>query len=158
MDCLFFHIGNGIMYKLSQRSLGNLQGVDANLVKVVKRAIEITKQDFTVVEGKRSKEQCSINYGKGRTASECIRKGIDPKYARPNEKKVTWVSTPLASKHATGRAVDIYPYPLNMKDSDPKKFEAIAVAMKQAAAELGIKINWGGNWQKTKDLPHFEVL
>ncbi|MCO6516857.1 MAG: M15 family metallopeptidase, partial [Snodgrassella sp.] len=22
----------------------------------------------------------------------------------------------------------------------------------------GVKINWGGNWQKTKDLPHFEVL
>lgn len=146
------------MYKLGRRSLNNLRDVDANLVKVVKRAIEITKQDFTVIEGKRSKEQCSINYGKGRTANECVKKGVDPKYARPSEKKVTWVSTPLASKHATGRAVDIYPYPINMKDNDPKKFVAINEAMQQAAKELGVKINWGGNWQKSKDLPHFEVV
>lgn len=39
------------MYKLGSRSLNNLRDVDANLVKVVKRAIEITKQDFTVIEG-----------------------------------------------------------------------------------------------------------
>ena len=39
------------MYKLSSRSLNNLRDVDANLVKVVKRAIEITKQDFTIIEG-----------------------------------------------------------------------------------------------------------
>lgn len=145
------------MYKLSNRSLNNLNDVDENLVKVVKRAIKITKQDFTVIEGKRSKEQCAINYGKGRTANECIKKGIDPKYARPNEKKVTWVNKPLATKHATGRAVDIYPYPINMQDNDPKKFEAINEAIQQAAKELGVKINWGGNWQKIKDYPHFEI-
>jgi peptidoglycan L-alanyl-D-glutamate endopeptidase CwlK len=38
-------------FVLSKLSLGRLNGVDANLVKVVKRAIEITPQDFMVVEG-----------------------------------------------------------------------------------------------------------
>jgi len=35
-------------YHLSKRSLGNLEGVHPDLVAVVKRAIEITEQDFSV--------------------------------------------------------------------------------------------------------------
>ena len=42
-------------YKLSERSLKSLEGVDPNLVKIVKRAIEITEQDFIVIEGLRTK-------------------------------------------------------------------------------------------------------
>lgn len=30
--------------------------------------------------------------------------------------------------------------------------------MKAAAAELGIKIGWGGDWKTTKDRPHFELV
>ena len=33
----------------------------------------------------------------------------------------------------------------------------IAKAMKAAAAELGVKIVWGGDWKATKDRPHFEL-
>jgi len=35
-------------YSLSQRSMQNLSGVHPDLVDVVKRAIEITEQDFSV--------------------------------------------------------------------------------------------------------------
>lgn len=38
-------------FTLSQRSLNNLKGVHPDLVKVVRRAIEITEQDFVVIEG-----------------------------------------------------------------------------------------------------------
>lgn len=143
------------MYKLSQRSLDRLTGVNADLAKVVKRAIEISTQDFAITEGLRSKEQCYINYGKGRTVAQCQAKGVPNKYAQPNEKKVTWLNNPLGSLHATGRAVDLVPYPVDWKDI--KKFEAIAAAMKQAAKELNVKMTWGGDWVKTKDYPHFEV-
>lgn len=143
------------MYKLSKRSLTNLQGVNTNLVKVVQRAIEITKQDFMVTEGLRSREQCCINYGKGRTAQQCTQKGVPAKYAQPNISKVTWLNNPFASKHTQGRAVDLVPYPVDWNDL--AKFRSIAEAMKQAAKELNITINWGGDWQKTKDYPHFEV-
>ena len=143
------------MYKLSKRSLTNLQGVNTNLVKVVQRAIEITKQDFMVTEGLRSREQCCINYGKGRTAQQCTQKGVPAKYAQPNISKVTWLNNPFASKHAQGRAVDLVPYPVDWNDL--AKFRLIAEAMKQAAKELNVSINWGGDWQKTKDYPHFEV-
>ena len=143
------------MYKLSKRSLTNLQGVNTNLVKVVQRAIEITKQDFMVTEGLRSREQCCINYGKGRTAQQCTQKGVPAKYAQPNISKVTWLNNPFASKHSQGRAVDLVPYPVDWNDL--AKFRLIAEAMKQAAKELNVSINWGGDWQKTKDYPHFEV-
>ena len=38
-------------FKLSDRSLAKLEGVDPNLAAVVKRAIEITMVDFGVTEG-----------------------------------------------------------------------------------------------------------
>ena len=41
-------------YKLGTRSLQNLSGVHPDLVAVVKRAITITEQDFTVIEGVRN--------------------------------------------------------------------------------------------------------
>jgi peptidoglycan L-alanyl-D-glutamate endopeptidase CwlK len=41
-------------FKLSQRSLDRLNGVDKDLVAVVKRAIEITELDFGVTEGIRT--------------------------------------------------------------------------------------------------------
>lgn len=150
-------------YTLSNRSLNNLKGVHPNLVKVVKRAIEITKQDFVVIEGVRSREQCMINYGKGRTATQCMAKGIPAHYAQPKAAKVTWLSNPFASKHTTGHAVDICPHPIDW--GDLKKFDAIAWAMMTAAKELGVSLRWGADWDKDgkprergeTDSPHFEI-
>ena len=141
-------------YKLSERSLNSLKGVNPNLVKVVERAIELTEQDFLVLEGVRSKEQCYINYGKGRTAAQCSAKGVPTKYAQPNLSKVTWLNNPLASKHVTGDAVDLVPSPVDWNTIS--KFTTISKAMKQAAKELGVDLEWGGDWTK-KDYPHFEL-
>lgn len=155
-------------YNLSSRSLNNLQGVHPSLAKVVKRAIELTTQDFVVIEGVRSREQCMINYGKGRTAAQCLAKGIPAKYANPKAAKVTWLSNPFNSKHCKqkdgyGHAVDICPYPVDW--SDVKKFDVIAKAMFAAAKELGVNIRWGADWDKDgkprergeSDSPHFEI-
>ena len=141
-------------YKLSERSLNSLKGVNPNLVKVVERAIELTEQDFLVLEGVRSKEQCYINYGKGRTAAQCSAKGVPTKYAQPSLSKVTWLNNPLASKHVTGNAVDLVPSPVDWNTIS--KFTTISKAMKQAAKELGVDLEWGGDWTK-KDYPHFEL-
>ena len=141
-------------FKLSERSLNSLKGVNPSLVKVVERAIELTEQDFLVLEGVRSKEQCYINYGKGRTAAQCSAKGVPTKYAQPSLSKVTWLNNPLASKHVTGNAVDLVPSPVDWNTIS--KFTTISKAMKQAAKELGVDLEWGGDWTK-KDYPHFEL-
>ena len=150
-------------YKLSERSLGRLQGVHPNLVKVVKRAIEISKQDFMVLEGVRTKKQCMVNYGKGRTIAQCVAKGVPAQYANPRAAKVTWLNDPFASKHVSGKAVDLVPYPVDWNDL--KKFDAIAQAMLQAAKELGVPVRWGADWdgdgkpreRGESDSPHFEI-
>ena len=150
-------------FVLSKLSLGRLEGVNPTLVKVIKRAIEITQQDFLVVEGVRSKEQCYINYGKGRTAAQCIAKGVPASYAQPKLAKVTWLNNPLDSKHVTGKAVDLVPYPVDWNDLS--KFDQVAKAMFAAAKELGVSIRWGADWDNDGnyrekgeyDSPHFEL-
>ena len=150
-------------YKLSERSLKSLEGVDPDLVKIVKRAIEITEQDFIVIEGLRTKEQMMINYGKGRTVAQLAVHGIPASYAKPKEAKVTWLNNPFASNHAKGKAVDIVPYPVDW--NDVKKLDKIAKAMFASAKEFGVSIRWGADWDNDgnyrekgeTDSPHFEI-
>lgn len=150
-------------FNLSQKSLDRMNGVDERLQRVVKRAIQLTKQDFMVLEGVRTKQQCMINYGKGRTIAECVAKGVPAQYANPNAAKVTWLNDPFASKHVSGKAVDLVPYPVDWNDL--KKFDAIAQAMLQAAKELGVPVRWGADWNSNgkprergeSDSPHFEI-
>ncbi|MDB4296083.1 M15 family metallopeptidase [bacterium] len=117
-------------YTLGTRSLQNLSGVHPDLVAVVKRAITITEQDFTVIEGVRN-----INRQR-----ELVKKGA---------------STTMNSRHLTGHAVDMVPWPVDWNDLE--RFEVVSVAMKTAAEELDIPIKWGGDWKSFYDAPHFEL-
>ena len=117
-------------YKLGTRSLQNLSGVHPDLVAVVKLAITITEQDFTVIEGIRN-----IN--------------------RQRELVKAGKSTTMNSRHITGHAVDMVPWPVDWNDLE--RFEIMSEAMKQAAEELDIPIVWGGDWKSFYDAPHFEL-
>ena len=117
-------------YKLGTRSLQNLSGVHPDLVAVVKLAITITEQDFTVIEGIRN-----IN--------------------RQRELVKAGKSTTMNSRHITGHAVDMVPWPVDWNDLE--RFEVVAEAMKAAAEELDIPIVWGGDWKSFYDAPHFEL-
>lgn len=117
-------------FSLGDRSLKNLEGVHKDLVKVVERAIKITKQDFTVVEGVRTLDRQKKLLADGFTKT-------------------------LNSRHLTGHAVDLCPYPIEWDDHN--KFEVISKAMKQAASELGVSIVWGGDWTRGWDKPHYEL-
>ena len=138
-------------FALGARSLANLQGVHPRLVAVVRRAIEISPQDFLVLEGVRTPERQRDLYAQGRT--------------KPG-KVVTWTLTSNHFKNAKtgyGHAVDLCPYPVDWKD--PAKFNAIYRAMMQASAELGTPIRSGMDWDrdgklreaKETDSPHFEL-
>ena len=132
-------------YFLSQRSLQRLEGVDPRLVSVVKKAIQITTQDFAVLEGLRTPERQAELYAQGRTAPGPV---------------VTWT---MDSPHLHGRAVDLVPYPVDWDDLS--KFDAIAKAMFTAADEVGVKLRWGADWDMDgkprekgeSDSPHFEL-
>ena len=108
-------------FKLSQRSLDRLSGVDSNLVAVVKRAIEVTKVDFGVIEGFRTIER----------QQELVDKGV---------------SQTMKSKHLGGEAVDLVAYIGPRVSWELNLYDDIADAMKQAATELGVAVRWGGAW------------
>lgn len=138
------------MFKLSQRSLSRLVGVNDNLVKVVKRAIEISEVDFMVVEGLRTKQRQEELYAQGRT--------------KPG-KIVTWT---MKSKHIEGLAVDIAPCNKDgsINWNDLNMFDKMADAMFKAAKELNINIRHGADWNMNgvkrekgeTDSPHFELV
>lgn len=116
-------------YKLGTRSLQKLSGVHPDMVAVVKRAIELSEQDFSVLEGIRH-----IN--------------------RQRELVKSGKSTTMNSRHLTGHAVDLVPYPVSW---DWEYFYPIVDAMKAAAEELDIEITCGADWKNFPDGPHFEL-
>ena len=116
-------------YSLGKRSLQNLSGVHPDLVDVVKLAISKSDQDFTVIEGIRN-------------------------IYRQRELVKTGKSTTMNSRHLTGHAVDIAPWPISW---DWEYFYPIADAMKQAAEELEVDLEWGGDWKSFPDGPHYQL-
>ena len=97
-------------YQLSQKSLDRLKGVDERLAKVVKRAIQISKQDFAVNEGLRTIER----------QRQLVKSGA---------------SQTMNSRHIGGFAVDLVPVVDGKISWDWRYFYAIAEAMQAAAKE-----------------------
>lgn len=110
-------------FKLSQRSLDRLKGVDLDLVEVVKRAIDLTEIDFGVSEGLRTLER----------QKELVSKGA---------------SQTLKSKHLGGKAVDLVAYIGPRVSWELNVYDDIADAMRQAAKELKVTLKWGAAWHK----------
>lgn len=116
---------------LSARSLERLGGVHPDLVRVVEAAAQHTR--FHVTEGVRSlkRQKQLLAEGKSRT---------------------------LKSRHLVGCAVDLVAVTDDGKVSyDDDRMRAVAAAMKRAAGELGIPIEWGGDWTSFVDTPHFQL-
>lgn len=156
------------MGRLNQASMTKLGQVDKRLQAIVTVAVARVPFDCVISEGIRTLEQMKINYGKGRTAAQCAVKGIEAKYAQPTLPQVTWLKNPLKSKHAEGKAVDIYPL-VDGKLADGRKnadlYDTLYHAMMGAAAELKTRIRYGGDWDEDgklhekgeTDSVHFEL-
>lgn len=119
-------------FQLSAKSLTRLQGVHPDLVRVVQRALQLSKIDFAVTEGVRTIER----------QAELVAGGA---------------SRTMNSRHLTGHAVDLAPLIGGQIRWDWPPFYDLATAMKKAAAELKVGIAWGGDWVTFSDGPHFEL-
>lgn len=117
---------------LDERAKKNLVGVHPDLIQVMERAHELSTVDFTITEGIRSAEKQKKLYDSG-------------------------ASMTMNSRHLTGHAVDVaakisgeirWDWPLYLRISD---------AVKKAAYELKIPIEWGGDWRYFKDGPHYQL-
>jgi len=119
-------------YSFGSRSLGRLQGIHPDLRKVMDRAIATTDIDFTVLEGMRtmSRQRKLVASGASRT---------------------------LRSRHLTGHAVDIAPLVDGKVSWDWPIYHRLAPTIKKAAQDVGVKIEWGGDWRSFKDGPHWQL-
>lgn len=113
-------------FKLGAGSLKELEGVHPKLVAIVKRAIELTAQDFTVHDGLRTE-------------------------AEQHRYVATGVSKTMNSMHRRqadgwGHAVDLVPYINGKLRWEWPAIYPIAVAVRTASHELNTRIRWGGIW------------
>ena len=125
-------------FQLSQRSLTRLVGVHPDLVAVVKLAIQRTAVDFTVVEGVRTVEQ----------QREYVTRGASK----------TMNSYHLPQADGLGHAVDLAPLvDASIPWNNWQAFVDLAGVVKACAAELGVPVEWGGDWRSFRDGPHFQI-
>ena len=119
-------------FVLGARSQKAMIGVHPDLVRVVRRAIQVSEIDFTVTEGVRT-------------------------MARQRELVAKGASRTLNSRHLTGHAVDLAALINGKVEWAWPLYGRLAGAMKYAAQEVGVPIRWGGDWTTFRDGPHFEL-
>jgi len=119
-------------FGLSKISRGRLVGVNKDLVSVVELAIKLTEVDFMVTEGLRS-------------------------VARQAALVKAGASTTMNSRHITGHAVDLAALINGEVRWDWPLYHKLAEAMKKAALQLKVPLEWGGDWKTFKDGPHFQL-
>ncbi|BET62242.1 peptidase M15B and M15C DD-carboxypeptidase VanY/endolysin [Yersinia pseudotuberculosis] len=127
-------------FRFSQRSENNLKGVNADLVKVVRRALDLSSVDFGVIEGLRTVERQRELFN-----------------AVPKKTQT------MNSRHITGHAIDLLPTGADWNDY--KCWLPVLDAMHCAGKELGVKLRFGVTWTdnpndkpaKFLDAPHIEI-
>lgn len=117
---------------LTPRDLAKLSLIHPDLSRVVLRAASFGLIDFLVLEGIRSTE-------------------------RQRELVASGASQTLNSRHLTGHAVDLGAVVGGHLRWDWPLYDRLAGAMKRAARELAIPVEWGGDWTNFKDGPHFQL-
>lgn len=124
------------MPKFGKKSQERLRGVNSELVNVLNELVKI--MDVTIIEGVRSQERQDRLVAEGKSKTKF-------------------------SKHITGRAVDLAPYPIDWEDRD--RFHYMGGMLRGIAHQMGVKVRWGGDWDgdgETRDnnfddLVHIEL-
>lgn len=122
---------------LSEKSLAKLSGAHPDLQKVIKRAAALSSIDFTVLEVVRTLAR----------QKELVAKGAS----------TTMNSRHLAGKDGKSRAVDIAPLDGGQVSWAWPLYNKLAPIVKQAAKDVGVPIEWGGDWKSFKDGPHWQL-
>lgn len=119
------------MYRLGTQSMRNLVGVHPYLAFAVMKAIKVTSQDFSVVEGVRSMSRQRELVAKGRSKT-------------------------FNSYHLYGLATDLVPFVNGKKTWEDRYFKEIHNAMSSVIEKYNLPIDNGfdlWNWDK----PHWQM-
>lgn len=117
---------------LTDRCRRRLAGVHPDIVRVVERAARDGVVQFIVTEGLRTE-------------------------ARQRELLAAGASRTMRSRHLTGHAVDLAVTVGGEVRWDWPLYAKLGSAVKMAAAAEGVPIEWGGDWPRFRDGPHFQL-
>lgn len=116
------------MFRLGKSSMQQLEGVHPALVTIVQLAIQITTQDFTVLDGVRTIEE----------QKEMVLRGVSQ----------TMHSKHLPQADGFAHAVDLVPWINGRPRWEWPAIFPIAEAVRTAAREAHYDIRWGGCWDR----------
>ncbi len=113
-------------FRLGQVSASRLQDVQVDLARTVRRAIELTEQDFQVFEGLRDLER----------QRELVAHGASRRLD----------SYHLADKFGQSHAVDLVPFIAGRVQWQDEPCLTVAKAMHRAAKMFMVPVTWGAVW------------
>jgi peptidoglycan LD-endopeptidase CwlK len=119
-------------FTFGAKSRAELKGVHPDMVAFAERTLALSGQDFTVHDGLRTR-------------------------AEQQRMVATGASQTLNSRHLVqadgfGHAVDLVPWINGKPRWEWAPIFVIAAAAKKAAAELGLRVKWGGCWQELSQI------
>jgi peptidoglycan L-alanyl-D-glutamate endopeptidase CwlK len=138
-----------LRFTVDHRTQKNLSRLDPAVQPIMREVTQIAKGvaktfnlDVSVISGYRSYEEQAALYAKGRTAPGSI-----VTYAKPG-----------FSNHNFGTAIDfgIFAGGKYLDSREPGLTNRVYQAIWNNIEAEGLPIEWGGNWKRLKDTPHFE--
>ena len=119
-------------HTFNEKSLERLAEVHMDLEKVFTEAITASPLPFQISQGVRSLEEQKALYEAGKSKT-------------------------MNSRHLTGHAVDIVVYKDGKVSWDFQLYEQVARHVLAVAKLCDVPMVWGGDWEKFRDGPHFEL-
>lgn len=121
-----------MLWVLDPKSLLKLRQVHLHLQKLVEAAVIAAPTKFVVFEGMRSLERQKLLVAEGKSKT-------------------------MNSRHLTGHAVDLVPLTDGEIDWRWPSYVPLAEHIKAIAKSLNQPIEWGGDWKKFPDGPHWQL-
>ena len=125
-------------FEFSSSSKEKMEDLHPDMVKILNRALQLSRYDFGVSETLRAFERQKEMVASGRS--------------------MTLNSEHLAKDDGFSYAVDIYGYYDGRANYTDKVMNHISKCMYQAAFELCTAIEWGGLWTTLVDKPHYQLM
>ena len=120
------------MPKFSKSSLDKLNTCHPDLIKLMLAVIE--KMDVTILCGHRGEEE----------QNRCF------------QNRTSMLRWPHGKHNKVpSLAVDCAPWPIDW--GNVQAFKRMGEVVKETAKEIGVDIEWGGDWPKFRDLPHIQL-
>jgi len=132
--------------KMDARSEPLLAEMHPDLAKVVRRFSEIAPFKFRLTEVLRTSERQAQLVKAG--ASKTLKSRHLPHSADGLSRAFDLIPLVDMDKDGKIEAEEMYAWPL---------YHKLAPVMKQAAKDVGVPIEWGGDWRSFKDGPHWQL-